>query len=68
MRNTNRIKPFCDEFAVLWAKRYPDLRFGQLLSNFFGWVYSEKGVDIFFPEEDRMMEYFREYCGEKEVK
>ena len=31
MRNPNRIKPFLEKFEELWAK-YPDLRFGQLVT------------------------------------
>ena len=29
---------------------------------FFGWLASEYQVDLFFPEENRMIEYFKEYC------
>lgn len=31
------------------------------MSNFFGWLMAEKGVVLFFPEEDKMIEYFKEY-------
>ena len=27
----------------------------------FGWIMKEKKIDIFFPEEDKMLEYIREY-------
>lgn len=63
-RDKNRIKPFCNEFALLWENCFSDLRFGQLCSNFFGWLMQEHGVDLFFPEEDKMIKYFREYCKE----
>lgn len=32
------------------------------MSNFFGWLASEKKVDIFFPEEIPMMNFIREYA------
>lgn len=61
MRDPNRLLPFYTEMADIHAKRFPDWRFGQLCSNFFGWLMSEKGIDMFFPEEEEMMKYFREY-------
>ena len=69
MRDRNRIKKFCDEFAEIWETRFCDLRFGQLIVNFFSWILSEgKTSDIFFPEEDKMIEWFREYSTPKENK
>lgn len=32
MRDKNRIRPFLDKMEELWAIKYPDLRFGQLIS------------------------------------
>ena len=32
----------------LHKKYFQDWRFGQLCSNFFGWLMSEKGCDLFF--------------------
>ncbi|NMM61163.1 hypothetical protein HBE96_00280 [Clostridium sp. P21] len=32
MRDPNRIKPFLNKLEELWATKYPDLRFGQLIS------------------------------------
>ena len=65
MRNLNRIKPFCEDFALLWKQTYPDLRFGQLITNFAAWVDRIKKVDIYYLEESTMIEYFREYCEKK---
>ena len=61
MRDKNRIKSFCDKFALLWETYCCDWRFGQLCSNFFGWLYQEKKKDLFFPEESEMIKYFEEY-------
>ena len=63
MRNPERLNAFYEEFYKLHKHYFPDWRFGQLISNFFGWIYSEKKRDIFFPEEDEMIALFREYCG-----
>ena len=43
---------------------FPDWRFGQLMSNFLGWVVTEKKVDIFFPEEADMLSLLQEFVGE----
>ncbi len=62
MRNPERLENFYEEFKQLHKENFPDWRFGQLISNFFGWIYSEKKRDIFFPEEDEMIKLFKEYC------
>ena len=56
MRNPNRIDVFCEELANLWHK-VPDWRFGQFISNVLG---SYKG-DIFFPEDDVMLDHMKAY-------
>lgn len=60
MRNTNRIRPFCNELATIWETSFPDWRFGQLMMNFLGEVSTK--IDPFFPEEDEMLEYLRRYA------
>ena len=62
MRNPDRLNNFYDDFRRIHKKYFPDFRFGQLISNFFGWLYSEKHMDCFFPEEPAMIDYFREYA------
>lgn len=64
MRSKERIDTFTYEFAKIWKQSFPDLRFGQLCMNFFGWLQSKKGKDPFFPEESDMIEYFREFANE----
>ena len=63
MRDPNRLDKFYDELKSIHKKHFPDWRFGQLCSNFFGWLMSKKKMDLFFPEEDQMIKYFREYVG-----
>ena len=65
MRNPDRLDNFYDEMKELHKKHFPDWRFGQLMSNFFGWVYKTYKMDIFFPEDDKMLIWFYEFCGEK---
>lgn len=59
MRDPNRIKPFCDELAELWSN-WPDLRFGQIMYNIAKYVQFEYGKDIFYMEEDELMDVLRE--------
>lgn len=59
MRDPDRIKPFCDEFAGLWSK-HPDLRFGQIMSNIARYVQMEHRKDMFFMEEEELMKVIKE--------
>ena len=68
MRNPDRLDNFYDEMKALHKKHFSDWRFGQFMSNFFGWVYETYKMDIFFPEEDKMLDWFYEFCGEKRNK
>ena len=65
MRNPQRLDSFYDTIKELHKKHFPDWRFGQLMSNFFGWLYEVKGRDLFFPEEDEMEQHFKDYCEEQ---
>lgn len=65
IRNPNRLNDFYSQLCEIHKKSFPDWRFGQLCSNFFGWLVFEKNRDIFFPEESEMLTYLKEYCGEK---
>ncbi len=64
MRDPKRLDRFYDEMKRIHQRSFPDWRFGQLMSNFLGWVVGEKKRDIFFPEEDEMMRYFKEFASE----
>ena len=66
MRNPDRLDSFYDELKKIHKEHFPDMRFGQLCSNFFSWLASEKKVDFFFPEERQMIRYIREFAGIKE--
>lgn len=61
MRDPNRLDSFYDELKKIHKEHFCDIRFGQWCSNFFGWLMLEKGIDLFFPEEDEMLEYIKEY-------
>ena len=65
MRNPERLDKFYDELKEMHKKYWPDMRFGQLCSNFFGWLATVKKIDLFFPEENQMLEYLREYAKDQ---
>ena len=54
MRDINRIDPFLKEFGELW-KQYPDLRFGQIMSNMARHMQMDYRKDMFFMEDDELM-------------
>ena len=58
MRDKERIRKFCDEFAALWEQQ-PDLRFGQIISTI------SRFDDPFYLEEDKMMEALKQYFTRK---
>ena len=60
MRDPKRIDKFCDELKAIWHC-VPDWRFGQLMSNMLGEFVAETKQDIFFPEDDVIMAFFKEY-------
>ena len=64
MRKAERLDYFYDEMCRLHKKYMCDIRFGQLCSNFFGWLIHVQGRDLFFPEEDEMLRWFKEYIKE----
>jgi hypothetical protein len=50
--------------CAIHKKYFVDWRFGQLCSNFFGWLMHKQGRDLFFPEEDEMLRWLKEYTKE----
>lgn len=61
MRNPDRLDTFYDELKNIHKNTFPDWRFGQFMCNFMGWLYQEKRLDAFFPEEEEMMTYIRSF-------
>lgn len=62
MRDPERLEKFYDKFKSIHKTYFPDWRFGQLCSNFFGWLMQTKGQDLFFSEDDKMIEYLDEFA------
>ncbi len=64
MRDPNRLDDFYKEMGELHAKYLPDWRFGQLIQNFLGWHYQKYKTDVFYIEENKMLERFKAYISE----
>lgn len=62
MRNPNRLYDFYKQLQEIHITYFPDWRFGQLCSNFFSWFATEKKRDLFFLEEDEMIDHIKEYA------
>ena len=54
MRDPKRIPIILEKIRKLW-EAYPDLRLGQLVYNA-AWDSREKGVDVFYTEDDALEE------------
>ena len=63
MRDPNRLNNFYDTMKNIHKKSFPDWRFGQFMFNFTRWLYIAKEVDIFYPEEDKMIFYLKEFAN-----
>lgn len=61
MRDINRIKPFLEKIEEIW-KKYPDLRFGQLVNNVFG----EQPALFYYLEDFEIIEIIEEFYKQME--
>lgn len=61
MRNPDRIDDFCIQLANIWKENVPQWRFGQMICNIFNDMAISEKRDPFFPEEDEMINYIKNY-------
>ena len=68
MRNSNRIKPYCDTLAAIWSM-VPDWRLSQLMKNALNEWVNQHGTDPFYAEDEEfiyfLFEYITKIVGEK---
>ncbi len=57
MRDPKRIKKILAEIEKYWTK-YPDLRLGQMMSNFWS-EFENTESDIFFLEDDKLLKVLK---------
>lgn len=66
MRDPNRLHRHYQQQKRIHMEKVPDWRIGQLYSNYFSWLLTEKGLDPFYIEDSRFVELFNEYLGGNE--
>lgn len=56
------------KIAELHCANHPELRIGQLISNFEQWLKNKHGIDIFYLEDVRFIPLLEEYLkgGDKQ--
>lgn len=64
MRDIKRIDGYMKRLSGLW-KKYPDLRFGQLLMILLGEVQLDLNRDLFFVEDEEFFTTFEKCFKEK---
>ena len=60
-RLPERLVPIYDIIGHYHMTTCPDLRIGQLFSNFEAWLEKEVGTDIYYLEDYRLLEYLEGY-------
>ena len=65
MRDINRLDKFYDELKEIHKKNFPMWRFGQMIVNVLADWQAKTKRDIFFPEEDEMIQIFRDYVNKE---
>lgn len=63
MRDINRLYKFYEELREIHMTYFPDWRFGQMIVNVLADWQAKTKRDIFFPEEDEMIQIFRDYVN-----
>ena len=67
MRDPARLDSVYLQLCEIHKKSFPDMRLGQFLLNALGLINSTKKRDPFFPEEDEMVELFKEYANSNSI-
>ena len=63
MRDPNRLYSIYNQLITIHIDKFPDLRFRQMIYNFSEWLKHEKGIDVFYLEENDFIKYFKEYSS-----
>ena len=60
MRDSNRIKPYCDTLATIWGM-VPDWRLSQFMTNVLDAYKIEHGHSAFYTEDEEFLMYLYNY-------
>lgn len=64
IKRYNYIYNFGAKIIKNYINEVPELRFGQLMSNFGTWLKINKKIDIFYIEDEDFLTYFNEFTKE----
>lgn len=62
-RDVNRMEGFLQEIKKIW-EQYPDLRFGQMITDFEYYVKTKGINDLYYLEEDEFLKLLEEYMAD----
>lgn len=68
MRDVNRLDKFYNELCEIHKNHFPMWRFGQFIVNVLADWQAKTKRDIFFPEEDEMIQIFRDYVQQEMIR
>lgn len=64
MRDANRLYYIYGCINRKHVENCPDIRVGQFFVNFAYWCKQNKKIDLFYLEDDKILEYIGEYVGQ----
>ena len=64
MRDPDSLDKLYEELKVIHRERLPDMRFCQMVYNFFKWYIKTKKADYFFLEDDKFIDAFEEFVND----
>lgn len=67
MRDPNRLYNFYNEVTRFHMTYRPDWRIGQFWNVFRTWLDGCKHINIHYLKDNELLEYLKEFCGEKSV-
>ena len=68
MKDLNELSRIYREIWIIHKKIFPDLRIGQLFSNFFEWITDTQEKDPYYITEEQLLHYLAEYATEMNKK
>ena len=64
MRDPNRLYKFYENLRDIHMTHFSDWRFGQFMLNFMEWYYNKYKRDVFYIEDDKILNYIEEFIDE----
>lgn len=62
MRNPNRLDTFYETLKEIHKTYFPDWRFGQFIINFQSWYYNECRRDVFYVEDELILDDIKKFA------